>query len=59
MSMTAKLGRSVTYNDWVPLIKSLNTLSRVLARSRDKLKPLYLYYYNAYGHKTWQNVDLR
>ena len=26
-----------------------------LVRSHDKLKTLYLHYYNAYGHKTWQD----
>ena len=29
-----------------------------LARSRDKSKPFYFHYHNAYGHKTWQDCDL-
>ena len=38
---------------------SLMTLwSRDLARSHDKLKSSYLYYHDAYGYKTWQDVDL-
>ena len=32
--------------------------SRGLARSHDKLKPLYLYYYSPYGHQTWLDSDL-
>ena len=32
---------------------------RFVARSRDKLKPLYLLYYSAYNHQTWQDDDLR
>ena len=28
-----------------------------LARSGEILKPSYLYYHNAYGHKTWQDGD--
>ena len=27
-------------------------------KSRDKLKTLYLYYHNDYGHKAWQYDDL-
>ena len=32
--------------------------SRVLAKSRHKLKSLYLDYHSAYGHQTWQDGDL-
>ena len=32
--------------------------SRGLARSHDKLKPLYLHYHNAYDHKTWHGGEL-
>ena len=31
--------------------------SDVITSSRDKIKPLYLYYYSDYGHQTWQNGD--
>ena len=27
-------------------------------RSRDKPKPLYLHYFSAYDHETWEGVDL-
>ena len=30
----------------------------VFARSRDKLKPSFLHYHNAYGHQIWQDGDL-
>ena len=29
-----------------------------VARLCDKLKPLYLLYYSAYNHQTWQDGDL-
>ena len=32
--------------------------SHGLARSRDKLKPLYLYYQNGYSQETWQDGDI-
>ena len=31
---------------------------RSLARSRHKLKPLYLHNHSVYGHQTWQGCDL-
>ena len=31
--------------------------SHGLAKSCEKLKPLYLHNHNAYGHKAWQDVD--
>ena len=42
MSMTTKLGRVVSYYEGLLLTKShrVNSWSRGLARSRDKLKPL-------------------
>ena len=40
------------------LQKRMTLQSRGLARSRDKLKPLYLHYHNAYDHKTWHGGDL-
>ena len=53
--MTTKLGRGVTYHEGVPPI-TLESCG--LARSRNKPKPLYLQYHNAYGHKTSQEGDL-
>ena len=32
--------------------------SRGLVRLRDKLKSLYLHFYNVYGHKAWHDGDL-
>ena len=29
--------------------------SRVLTKSSDNLKPLYLHYHNVYGYQTWQD----
>ena len=29
-----------------------------LARSRDKLKPVYLHYHSNYDHQIWQGNDL-
>ena len=31
---------------------------RSLAKSRDKLKPLYLHYHNVYSNQTWQDGDI-
>ena len=36
----------------------MSHLSRGLVTSRDKLKLLYLKYWSAYGHQTWQVGDL-
>ena len=58
LPMTTKLGRVVTYLERLQTIKShMTVLSRDLARSRDKRKPLYLPYQSAYGHQTWQNCN--
>ena len=49
---------------WLLVLKSShrssysNLQSRSLARSREKLKPLYLCYHTAYSHQTWQGYDL-
>ena len=56
--MTTKLGRIVTYFEGLVLIKYMTLSSRVLTRSRDKLKSLYLHHGGAYGHQTWQYGDL-
>ena len=32
--------------------------SCVLTRLRDKLKPLYVHWHDAYGHQNWQDGDL-
>ena len=45
--MATKLGRMMGY------LWSLG-----LARSYETIKPLYLLYYNAYDHQTWQAGDL-
>ena len=37
--------------------KHMALWSRVVARSRDKLKPWYLHYCNDYGQKTWYDTD--
>ena len=44
MPLVIKLVRGVTYHDKVPPIKNMTFQSRGLLRSRDKLKPFYLYY---------------
>ena len=36
--------------------KSINLL---IKWSRDKWRALYLQFHNAYGHQTWQSVNLR
>ena len=47
---------------WLTLRRSYQCYSKLwshgLARSCYKLKPLYLYYYAAYDHQTWQRCDL-
>ena len=37
----------------VPMATKLGTMLSALARSCDKVKPLYLYYHSAYSHQTW------
>ena len=39
---------------WLMSIQSVG-----LARSRDKLKSLYIYYHNAYGYQTWLGWDMQ
>ena len=57
--MVTKRDRMVTYLDRLLSIKSYEALIlRDRARSRDKLKPLYLNYYSAYDHQTCQSGNL-
>ena len=51
--------RMVTYLECLPPRKSYDALICGLARSRDKLNPLYLYNHNTYGHQTWQGNDIK
>ena len=53
MPMATKLGRMVAYHDVLLPINSHGPSIYGLARSRDKLKPLYLYYHSASHHQTW------
>ena len=55
VSMNIRLGRLVTYLDWVLPINSHDLL---IARSRDKLKSLYFHYQSAYGCQTWHDSNL-
>ena len=53
MCMVTKLGRVVMYHEgfrklWL----------RVLLKSPDKLKVLYLHYHSAYDRQNWQSGDL-
>ena len=43
---------------WAPAHKVSCHWSYSLARSSDKLKPLYLHFLNTYGHQTWWFGDL-
>ena len=55
--IATKLNRTVTcYEGLRPI--SMTLLSRVLAKSRDKLKVLYLPYQNGYGHQAMQDGNL-
>ena len=56
--MTTKHGKMETYYESLPPIKSRDLWSRGLARSGDKLKPLYFLYHNVYGRQTWQGGNL-
>ena len=57
--MAAKLGRMVTYIEWLSLLKVLEPLvARGLAKSRGKLTLLNLSYHSAYGYHIWQGGDL-
>ena len=57
MPVATKPGMMVTYLKWVLPRKSHDPWPRGLARSLDKLKPLYLHYHSVYGHQTWQDGD--
>ena len=48
--MTTKLDRVVTYYEGLLPIELFDPLTHALKRSRDKLKPLYLHYHDAYNH---------
>ena len=56
--MPITLGGMIIYLDGLLAIKARELLRRSLARSRDKLRPLYLEYHIAYGHQTWKDGDL-
>ena len=58
MSIATKLCRMQIYLKRIPPIKLFDPLVTGLARSRDRLKPLYLHYHSVYGHQTWQVGDL-
>ena len=63
MSIASKLDRVVTYLEQISPIKLIDplnpfSLSRGLARSRDKLKAFYFHYRSAYSHQAWQDDDL-
>ena len=48
--MATKLGRMVTYIEWLSLLKVLEpSVARGLAKSRGKLTLLNLSYHSAYG----------
>ena len=55
--MTTKLGNGVTYHEETHEEVKQALESGDLSRSREKLKPLYLHYYNLYDRKTWQDGD--
>ena len=55
MPVATKLDRMVTCLDRLLAIKLINAC---VARSRDKWKPLYLYYQSVYVHQTWHDDNL-
>ena len=56
--MFIKFGRMVTYLKWHPAINLPDPLVTCIARSRDNLKPFYIYYCRANVFQTWQSGDL-
>ena len=56
--MATKIGRLVSYHDWLLPIMLLHLWLRGIPRSRDKLKSLYIHYNNTYAHNTWQDDEL-
>ena len=59
--MATTFGIMVTYLDRLLPKKSHDPLIiwlRGFIRSHEKLESLYLHYQNAYGHQTWQDVNL-
>ena len=57
MPMVTKPCRVMTYYEGLTSIKSHGPLPRGLARSRDKLNSLYIYYQSGYDDQTWQDVN--
>ena len=58
MPIATILGRMMSNLNWLYPESYLNLSPLGLARSRDKLKPLYFLYCSTYGHQTWQSGDL-
>ena len=56
--MATKLGRMMTYLNYLLPIKSNDLQSRDFVRPRDKIKHCISYYHNVFGHKQWQDDDL-
>ena len=56
--LTSKLGRMVNYLDWNLPESHMTLWWRGLAKSRDKLKPLYLHNHSVYDHQTCKDGDL-
>ena len=57
MPIATKLVRVVNYYEGVPE-NHMTLWSRDLARSRDRLKKLYIYRQNANDYQTWKGDDL-
>ena len=58
MPMATKFDRMMAYLKWLPPIRLFDHLVLCFARSRDKLKLLYLQYRSACGHQTWKDGEL-
>ena len=58
MSMVAKLGRVVIYNEEFPLIKYMILQLRGFVTSRDNSNALYFHLHQTNGHQIWQGGDL-
>ena len=48
-----KFSRMASFLKWLLPIKYMTLWLSNVVRSRAKLKPLYLHYYNVYGHQNW------
>ena len=55
--MATKLGRMVTYFDYLLPIKSNNHIITRFCETIGQPKT-YSHYHNANGHKTWQDAEL-